>query len=299
MGLNLTKRLIDLGARVTVFDDFSTSNEAYLDGLQLRYIKGSVKILNSLDYAIEKSDAEIVFHLAARNIIICNKDPVDDFQTNAGGTLNVLLAARKHDVKRIVYTSSASVYGNPYYLPAREDATPDLLTPYAVSKYAGEGYCRAFYEGYGVPVSVVRYSNVYGPGQRPENPYCGVVAKFMESTLAGQPLDIRGDGEQTRDFTFIDDAVSATIAAATDPRAIGDVFNVGTGFETSVNKLAGFIISLNGSYIKPNYVECRDIDNIRRRAVNVDKARRVLRWTPRTTLRAGLLKTWEWMKANG
>src|SRR2546422_990845 len=130
-----------------------------------------------------------------------------------GGTLNVLLAARAAGVPLVVYPSSTSVYGNPRYLPINEDDPLSLLTPYAVSKLAGENYCTAFYESYGLPTTAVRYSNIFGPGQDPANPYCGVVAKFLESLLGGRPPVIHGDGNQTRDFTYIDDAVEATVLA--------------------------------------------------------------------------------------
>jgi UDP-glucose 4-epimerase len=134
------------------------------------------------------ADAEIVFHAAARNIVVSTRNPREDFETNIGGTLNVLLAARATNgrVKRLVYTSSTSVYGNPRYLPINEDDHLSLLTPYAVSKLSGENYCMAFFESYDVPSTAVRYSNVFGPGQDPANPYCGVVAKFIESLFAGR-----------------------------------------------------------------------------------------------------------------
>jgi len=157
--------------------------------------------------------------LAARNIIASTSNPRDDFATNIGGTLNVLLAARERGVDRIVYTGSASIYGNPHTIPINEDDHVVPLSPYAVSKLAGEHYCGAFYESYGLPVAIVRYSNVYGIGQRPDNPYCGVIARFFESAYVGRPLLIHGDGQQTRDFTYVDDAVDATMLA--DPPSSG------------------------------------------------------------------------------
>ena len=151
------------------------------------------------------------------------------------------MAARASKVDRVVYSSSASVYGNPRSIPINEDDPLWTLSPYAVSKLGGENYCTAFAESYGLRVTTVRYSNVYGPGQRPDNPYCGVVSKFLVEAHAGRPITIHGDGEQTRDYTYIDDAVEATLLAAVHPRAEGEVFNVGTGIETSVNRLAASI----------------------------------------------------------
>ena len=216
---------------------------------------------------------------------------------NASGSVAVLLAAREAPVTRVVYSSSASVYGNSRYLPVNEDDLPNLLSPYAVSKFAGESYCRAFHESYGLPAAVVRYSNVYGPGQSPSNPYCGVIAKFFEAARAGRPVLVHGDGQQTRDFTYIDDAVEATLAAAVHPRAVGEVFNVGTGFETAINGLAEAVRQVSGSAVPIEHVDRRDIDNIRRRVLNIEKIRRTLHWVPQVTLHQGLRRTWEWLNA--
>ena len=204
------------------------------------------------------------------------------------------MAARETRPERVVYSSSTSIYGNPRSIPINEDDGIVLLSPYAVSKLAGEHYCLAFYESYGVSVACVRYSNIYGPGQRPDNPYCGVVAKFLASAAAGQPLTIHGDGGQTRDFTYIDDAVDATLLAAVQPRAEGDVFNVGTGIETSVNALTDAIGQAMGRDPIVERIDRRDIDNIRRRVVSIEKARRMLRWSPQVTLEDGLRRTVEW-----
>jgi len=209
------------------------------------------------------------------------------------------MAARDSTVERVVYTSSASIYGNPLTIPINEDARLVPLTPYAVSKLAGEHYCVAFYESYGLPVAVVRYSNVYGPYQRPENPYCGVVSKFLLAAYAGQSLCVHGDGGQTRDYTFVDDAVEATLMAATHPRAEGEVFNVGTGVETSVNDLATAICRASGREVKVEHIDRRDIDNIRRRVVNIEKIRRMLRWSPQVTLEHGLERTVAWFEETG
>ena len=174
-----------------------------------------------------------------------------------------------------------------------------LLSPYAVSKLGGENYCLAFYESYGLPVSVVRYSNVFGPGQRPDNPYCGVVSKFFASAMAGEPLTIHGDGEQTRDFTYVDDAVDATLLTSMHPRAEGEVFNVGTGIETSINSLAVGVGAAVGRDVAMNRIDRRDIDNIRRRVVNIEKIRRMLHWAPQVTLTQGLASTARWLEGPG
>ena len=294
VGSNLVRRLIAEGARVTILDDFFTGKLSNLAGLDGRcgIVRGTVTDRETVMSLVAQTG--IVFHLAARNIIASTRNPIEDFQTNIGGTLNILLAAREHQIERVVYTSSVSVYGNPKYLPINEDDRISLLTPYAVSKYGGEGYCQAFYESYDLPVAVVRYSNVYGPWQDPANPYCGVIAKFIDKVKAGLAPEIHGDGQQTRDFTYVDDAVEATLIAALSPKAEGEVINIGTGIETSINSLASLVLHHYGRECEPVHIDRRDIDNIRRRVVNIEKIRRLLRWTPSTTLTDGLGKTKEW-----
>jgi UDP-glucose 4-epimerase len=291
VGSAVTRRLVEAGARVTVLDDLFTGQSDNIP-TGAEFVEGSVTDFDLVNELVAANS--LVFHMAARNIIASTANPKDDFATNIGGTLNVLLAARATKTERVVYTSSASVYGNPRSIPINEDDSVVLLSPYAVSKLGGEHYCHAFYESYNVPTACVRYSNVYGPGQRPDNPYCGVVSKFLVDAHAGRPLSVHGDGEQTRDYTYIDDAVEATLLAAVRPRAEGEVFNVGTGIETSVNRLGVEIGVALGKPVQLQHIDRRDIDNIRRRVLNIEKARRMLRWTPQITLETGLRRTAEW-----
>jgi len=295
VGSRIVARLLEAGAEVLVLDDFSTGLRTNLpdSAPSLEVVDGSVLDQDVVRDAVTGRD--IVIHAAARNIVLSTKNPRDDFAVNIGGTLNVLLAAREASPSRIVYTSSCSIYGNPRYLPIAEEDPTNLLSPYAVSKFAGEGYCHAFYESYDLPTAVVRYSNVFGPGQTPENPYCGVVAKLFYAALTDEPLQIHGDGEQTRDYTYVEDAVDATLSAAVSPKAAGQAYNVGTGVETSVNRLAALIIEITGTSAELRHIDRRDIDNIRRRAVNIEKIRRELRWTPGVTLEQGLRETHAWL----
>jgi len=297
VGSNLVRRLLRAGARVTVLDDLFTGRMENLPPSGFDFVEGSVCDADLVGRLVR--EAEVVFHAAARNIVVSTRNPREDFETNIGGTLNVLLAVRENPerVRRVVYTSSTSIYGNPRHLPIGEDDAPSLLTPYAVSKLGGENYCMAFYESYGVPATAVRYSNIYGPGQDPANPYCGVVAKFTESLFAGEPPLIHGDGNQTRDFTFVDDAVEATVLAGTSDRALGETFNVGTGIETRINELAALLARIIGFEGETRHADRRDVDNIRRRVVNIEKARRALRWLPETTLEQGLQLTVAWQRA--
>jgi UDP-glucose 4-epimerase len=297
VGSNLVNRLVEEGANVTVLDDLFTGrreNIAYLDDIE--FIEGSVTDFDLLEKIMAKK--QLIFNLAVRNIIVSVLSPRLDFKVNTEGTFNVLLAAKEKGIERVIYSSSASIYGNPRYIPINEDDSISTLNPYAASKLSGENYCFAFYETYRLPVSIVRYTNVYGINQSPINPYCGVVSKFFESVMKGEPPQIHGDGEQTRDFTYIDDAVEATLMAALNPKAEGEVFNVGTGKETSINELADKILALSDSKAKPVYIDRRDIDNIRRRVLNIEKIRRVLNWVPKITLTAGLKKTYLWLLEN-
>ena len=213
---------------------------------------------------------------------------------NIGGTLNVLLAAREHGVRRVVYASSASVYGNPRYLPINEDDGVNALTPYSVSKFAGESYCKAFYESYDLPTT--------GCGTRTSTARASARQSLLRrgrevlvEAHAGRPITIHGDGEQTRDFTYVDDAVEATLLAADDPRAEGQVYNVGTGARPRSTACAASIgRGHSRPSVDPRHIDRRDIDNIRRRVLNIEKSRRELRWVPAFTLRAGLRRTYEW-----
>ena len=296
VGSNVVRKLIAEKAHVVILDDFYTGDNNNLPAGEssLEIVEGSVTDFDLVRNVLK--GARLVFHLAARNIIVSTRNPREDYEVNIGGTLNVLLAARELNIARVVYSSSTSVYGNPRYLPINEDDATNMLSPYAVSKFAGENYCKAFYESYGVSSSVVRYSNVYGTAQRPDNPYCGVVSKFFESAMAGQSPRIHGDGEQTRDFTYIDDVVEATLLAGLSPKADGQVYNVGTGREVTVNQLARMIIEITGVSVEPAYTDRRDIDNIRRRVVNIEKIRRELRWIPTFTVEHGLRRTYQWLK---
>jgi UDP-glucose 4-epimerase len=285
VGSNLVAALLQRGDHVTVVDDFFTGQEdAIPNGCE--FIRACVTEYRVMRLVCRRAD--VVFHLAARNIIVSTQNPADDFRINAGGTLNVLLAARDENVGRVVYASSCSVYGDQPAVPILESDPVSLLTPYAASKFTGEAYCQAFGASYGLATSVVRYSNVYGPGHLPENPYCGVIARFIHDSMEGRPMRIYGGGEQTRDYTYVSDVVTATMLAADGPA--GSVYNVGTGRETSVNRLAEMI----GGEVE--HVGLRDIDNVSRRSLSYDRIHRGLGWKPSVELRDGLTHTLSWME---
>lgn len=295
VGSNVTERVARCGGKVTVLDDLCTGSLDNIDrGTEYEFVEGSVTDEALVSRLVKQAD--LVIHMAARNIIVSTKNPRDDYAVNIGGTLNMLLAAREHGVERMVYTSSASIYGNPRIIPISEDERPLTFSPYAVSKLAGENYCYAFYETYGVPVAVVRYSNVYGPKQDPGNPYCGVVAKFMDSIAQGEVPQVHGDGQQTRDFTYVDDAVDGTLLTLLSPKAEGMVFNLGTGTETKIIDLIMILARFYGREITVRHIDRRDIDNIRRRVLNIERIRTSLRWQPQVGLEDGLRRTLEWFR---
>jgi len=226
IGSNLVRMLVDdYGCEVTVLDNMFTGRP---ENLREQGIATGVQVVTGsvLDQSLVKrlvQGKDTIFHLAAVNIIASMENPRTDLENNITGTYNVLEAAHQAGVTRVVYASTSSVYGNSGYLPVCEEDRVRFLNFYSASKYAGENYAQVFYEQYDLPVTVVRYSNVYGYNQRPENPYAGVVAKFINWALHDAPLKIHGDGSQTRDFTFIADACRATVLAALCPRAVGQV----------------------------------------------------------------------------
>lgn len=297
IGSNIVKCLIEFGAIVTVLDDLYTGDYNNICHLSIKeFIKGDVRDEDLIKKIVSSFD--FIFHLAARNIIISTNNPIEDYSVNIGGTLNMLIHLRNSkSLNRFVYSSSVSIYGNPKYLPINEDDAYNLLSPYAVSKLSGENYTYVFYENFNTPTTIVRYSNVYGINQSTNNPYCGVIGKIIEKIIQNESPLIHGDGEQTRDFTYIKDVVEATLLAGISKRAIGEIFNIGTGIETSINELVNIVNELLGKNIQANYIDRRDIDNIRRRVINIEKARKSLRWIPQYTLKKGLRETIDWNRS--
>ncbi len=299
VGQNLVKTLAEeYACEVTVVDDCSNANENVLNSIKgnIRFHKISVVDTDKLYPLI--AETEYLFHLACVQISKSSSDPFLDLQVNAEGTLHILEYLRHNpnpNFKRLIYTSSSSIYGSASKLPIEEGDRTNVLSHYAATKLLAEHYCNIYHINYDVPVSMVRYSNVYGYGQTPRNPYCGVLGKFVHNALVGEPLLVIGDGEQTRDYTFITDAVNATILAGVHPKALGDVFNIGTSTETSVNQMAEII----SDYVANTTVQTipeRDIDNIRRRFVSIAKISQRLGWYPEVSIKKGIELTIEWYK---
>lgn len=299
VGHNLVKTLVNqYKCDVIVVDDCSNSRPEILGETihQVDFKKISVLDQENLFPLIK--EVNYIFHLACKQISASGSDPLLDLQVNAQSTLEMLEFIRNNELpnfERFVYTSSCSVYGSYKNLPASEDGITKVLSNYAATKLLGENYSMIYGTNYDIPIGCVRYSNVYGVGQTPTNPYCGVLGKFIHNALTNQALTVIGDGEQTRDYTYIDDAVDATILSAVHPRALGEVFNVGTSIETSVNDLAEIIAHLNPEIAVVSVPE-RDIDNIRRRSVDIENIHRSLGWAPQWNMKKGIEKTYTWYK---
>jgi nucleoside-diphosphate-sugar epimerase len=300
VGHNLVKTLLhDYNCKVIVVDNCANSNETIL-GEEIKNIEfHNLSVLDTDKLFPLLKDVNYIFHLACKQISASGADPLDDLRVNAESTL-LLLEFMRHNnlpvLDRFVYTSSCSVYGSSTRLPISEDDATYVLSNYAATKLLGENYAMIYNKTYDLPTSSVRYSNVYGFGQSPRNPYCGVLGKFIHNALTDQKLSVFGDGEQTRDYTFITDAVNATILAAVHPKALGDVFNVGTGTETSVNGLAELISEIVNDTEIENVPE-RDIDNIRRRSIDIEKIHQRLGWSPKINMRKGIELTIDWYRS--
>jgi UDP-glucose 4-epimerase len=290
IGSHIADRLTEQGYQVVIIDDLSTGNKENVASLlnqnHVEFTECSIADLSVLTKLF--CGANYVFHLAAiPSVPRSIKNPQASHDANMTGTLNVLLAARDTAVKKVVYASSCAVYGDTCTLPIKEDTLPNPQSPYAVTKLAGEYYCQAFHQVYGLPTVCLRYFNVYGPRQDPDSQYAAVIPRFIRRVIDDKPPIIFGDGEQTRDFTFIADVVEANILAA-ESEATG-VFNIGRGQSISITRLAELIIELTGINVKPVHEEPRPGDIIHSLA-DISRARS-FGYETRYNLEEGLKKT--------
>jgi nucleoside-diphosphate-sugar epimerase len=226
------------------------------------------------------------------------QDPLTSNATNVVGTLNVLLASRDCEVRRVVFASSSSIYGHNPALPKQEDQAPAPISPYAVAKLAGEGYCRSFSEVYGLDTVILRYFNVFGPHQDPLSQYSAVIPNFIIAALSGRAPLIFGDGEQTRDFTYIDNTVDATILAMNAEGVTGQVFNVACNERISLNHMLKEITSQLGVELEPIYAEPR-VGDVKHSLADISRAREALGYTPTVGFRDGIARTLEWFEQSG
>lgn len=293
IGSNLVRRLVAEGHSVRVLDDLSTGHRANLDGVEMEWTEGSILDPDAL--RIATTGAEVVFHQAALPSVPRSVEhPAWSNDVNAVGTLNALIAARDANVRRFVYAGSSSAYGDTPSLPKREDMAPRPTSPYAVAKLTGEYYCRAFAQTYGLSTISLRYFNVFGPFQDPNGGYAAVVPAFTSALLAGESPTINGDGEQTRDFTYVDNVVEANLlAAAAGTEISGEVCNIASGERISVNALFALIREATGSDREPMHGPAR-LGDIRDSWADLQKARALLGYEPLVDHRAGLVRTVTW-----
>jgi nucleoside-diphosphate-sugar epimerase len=297
IGSNTVDELVRHGHSVVVLDDLSAGKEENLAEVRAKitFVKGSITDLEAVQKAMHQ--AEYVIHLAARTSVPRSvKDPLETNRINVEGTLNVLVAARDNKVKRVVFAASSSAYGETATLPKTEAMQPQPISPYGVSKYVGELYAQTFGRCYGLENVCLRYFNIFGQRQDPDSPYSGVLSRFALAFLEHQQPVIYGDGEQTRDFTFVENAVQANLLACEAPSgASGGVFNVGTGARISLNQALELLGRISGKKLQARYEQPRDGD-IRDSQADITKAREYLGYDPTVMFEEGLERTFAWYR---
>ena len=297
IGSNMVDELVRRGHQVVVLDDLSAGKEANLAGVRgkIDLHVGSITDLAKVQAACVGVD--YVIHLAARTSVPRSvKDPIETNKVNIDGTLNVLVAARDAQVRRFVYAASSSAYGETPTLPKVESMPSEPISPYGVTKYVGELYAQVFGRVYGLGNASVRYFNVFGPRQDPTSQYSGVLSRFMLAVLEGQQPVVYGDGEQSRDFTYLENVVDETLRACEAKGASGLVFNGGTGARITLNEVLKLLEKISGQKIQAKYDPPRTGDILHSQA-DVSLARKVLGYEPGVQFEEGLRRTWDWYKA--
>jgi nucleoside-diphosphate-sugar epimerase len=295
IGSHLAEELVRRGHKVRVADSLitgKTSNLSHIPGVE--FVEGD---LAELDFARNVAEGcEYVLHQAAiPSVPRSVKDPITSNRANVDGTLNVLVAARDAGAKRLVFAGSSSAYGNTPTLPKHEGMPTNPLSPYALQKVIGEQYLRMFTELYGLETVSIRYFNVFGPRQDPSSPYSGVISVFATALLENRPPKIYGDGEQTRDFTYVANVVDGVLRACEAPNASGEVINVATGGRISLNKLFYAMRDVVGGALEPVHVEARQGD-VRDSQADISKAKKLLGYTPVVPFEEGLDRTIGWYR---
>ena len=297
IGSHLVHELRSRGHEVRVVDNFDTGKRRNLEGIAgVEILEGDVvdravcvQAVRGVDYVLHEAAIASVPRSVA--------DPLASHLANTDATLNLLVAARDAGVRRLVFAGSSAVYGNTATLPTGEDVAPDPLTPYALQKLAAEQYCRMFTRLYGLETVTTRYFNVFGPRQDPSSPYSGVISLFCSALLAGRQPTVFGDGEQTRDFTYVGDVVSAVLLAAETPAASGAVVNIATGQATSLNLLLRTMGSILGKKAEAQYKPARAGD-IKKSEADISAATSLLGFRPTVSLEEGLRRTLDWFQSD-
>ena len=293
IGSNLTEALLQRGHFVRVLDDFSTGKRENLifdkKFPSLEIVEGDIREFSTCQKAVK--GIEYVFHQAALPSVQRSiEDPETSNAVNVGGTLNILLAAKETGVKRVIYASSSSVYGDTPALPKHEEMPSNPLSPYALQKYIGEQYCRLFYQLYGLDTISLRYFNIFGPKQDPNSLYSAVIPKFIDALLQGRPPIIFGDGEQSRDFTYIENVVQANLLAMSAEHLHGEAINIARGKRISLNQLLNVLKEILGSKLSPIYQEPRKGD-VKHSLADICKGKEILNYEPTVGIEIGLEKT--------
>jgi UDP-glucose 4-epimerase len=291
IGANLVRALLQRGDHVRVLDNFSTGNRANLAGVDgaVEVIEGDLRSYERVHTAVRSS--ELVYHLGALGSVPRSvQDPLTSTAVNVEGTLNVLLAARDEGVRRVVFASSSSVYGDGGVFPRVETAAPNPISPYAVAKLAAERYCVSFHRVYGLETVALRYFNVFGPYQDPRSQYAAVVPRFIQAVAEGRPVTVYGDGSQSRDFTYVANVVEANLAAAEAPTAAGTVLNVATGGSETVDHLADTVGRLLRLPVEKRYEPARPGD-VEQSWADISAAATILDYMPTVEFEEGLRRT--------
>jgi nucleoside-diphosphate-sugar epimerase len=297
IGSHTVDELVRRGHEVIVVDDLSTGKVENLTHAisKIKFIQESVVNLQALQHACR--DVDCIIHLAAQTSVPRSiMDPLETNLINANGTLNVLVAAREAKVKRVVFACTCAVYGKTSALPIAESAALEPISPYGVSKQMGEAYGRVFQDLYGLEFMSLRYFNVFGPRQDPGSPYSGVLSLFNEHLLKGSAPTVYGDGEQSRDFVYVDNVVHANLLAAETTSGPFQAINVGTGNRTTLNHTLKLLAGITGRPTQANYAPGRDGD-IRDSQADISLAQATLGYHPRVSFEEGLKRTWEWFSS--
>ena len=297
IGSHIAEELVERGERVRVLDNLSTGKRENVQHLMsaIEFIEGD--LLNQKTTAQAVEGVDFVIHQAAiPSVPRSIKDPKNTTENNLNSTLHLLLAARDAGVKRMVYASSSSVYGDSPTLPKREDFTPAPLSPYADSKLAGEYYCQVFSQVYGLETVSLRYFNVFGTRQDPLSLYAAVIPKFIAAALTRKPLIVYGDGEQTRDFSFVDNVVQANLLACEAEDVAGETLNIGGGLQISLNHLVKELQAIVKTDLEVEFTDPRPGD-VKHSLASVDKAQKLIGYEPAIPFGEGLRRTVEWFTA--
>ena len=294
IGSNIARKVVSEGGEVVVLDDFSTGYESNLEGIKgdITVIEGDICDMSTVKKATEGADY-VHHHAAVVSVARSLDDPQRTSEVNVDGTLNCLVAARDAGVKRFVFAGSSSAYGDNPKLPKREDMKPEPLSPYAVSKLAGEMYVKVFNNVFGLQTVTLRYFNIFGPYQDPTSQYSAVIPIFITRLARGESPVIYGDGEQSRDFTYIDNAVRANLLAAKAEGAPGRVINVACGDRFSLNDLVARLHGLMGNTMEATY-EAPRAGDVKHSLGDISLAREILGYEPAVSFEEGLKKTLDW-----